>query len=68
MITLNFEKKNTTSLRSVGRALSHGIAQDGFGLVFTIYFRSREITFEKWPTLKPKLFDCRGVDHHTSIV
>ena len=36
--------------------------------VFTIYFRSREITFEKWPTLKPKLFDCRGVDHHTSIV
>ena len=27
-----------------------------------------EITFENWSTLKPKLFDCRGVDHHTSIV
>ena len=33
---------------------------------FTIYFRSK-ITINNWSTLKPKLFDCRGVYHHISL-
>ena len=28
----------------------------------------KQITLENWSTQKPKLFDCPGVNHHTSII
>ena len=47
-------------------AAENGQVDDMIGFYLTIYFRSKN-TFKNLLTQKPKLFNCRGVDHDISL-
>ena len=60
-----------TALRRIQHWQSNGIMWCGWGwgqFQFSQFVFWSKITFENWSTQKPKLFDFRGVNHHTSII